>query len=661
MKLGDLLARLDRLQHGRLFKIIASALVLLAALGWYGTVLVNRAVPEGDPAAAVQPAPPPAENETPEAKAQRELVERLNQTLQGIARDVLSARSDPVNLGITLGIAVALALVVIWLGLGLTYLGLSLIILGVAWPLSLEAVGMQRLATIIVFAVGLIAAMTALMRVGRILLGGPSPVFAVARNMLIEAVRLKVSLVLIVLLVVVFAGLPLMLDPGNPLRYRVQTFLQYGVGGSFWIVALLTLLFSVSSVTAEQRERQIWQTMTKPVAPAQYVLGKWLGVVTLNAILLAVCLSGVYMFTEYLRRQPAEGEQIREVAGVRQAEGITPDRLLLETHILVARASRSPEQPVTRDDPEFARAVEAYIARVRESEPDYASTAAERDKATEDLFKQIRDQLQTIAPGAARPFRFTGLQEAKERGLPLTLRVRVNAGGNMPGELYRIMMVFQGVRLPDERLALGAAQTILIPFPHLINDDGTAELVISNGVLAEDPDRPGQMGVLANPESMSFPIEDGLQLSWKSGGFTANLFRVGVVLWIKLAFLSIIGIALGTFLSFPIACIVAMTLFLAAESAGYLSSALEAYSALDSMTDEVIYWRVPIRAIGLTIAWVFSVYAGLDPVRKLVDGRLLGWGEVSYGLLVLAGLSAVVLAAAVAVFRKRELATYSGQ
>ena len=100
-----------------------------------------------------------------------------------------------------------------------------------------------------------------------------------------------------------------MLEVDSPLRYRVQSFLQYGTGGSFWIIAILTLVFSVSTVAFEQRDKTIWQTMTKPVASWQYVLGKWLGVVGLNAVLLTVCASAVFLFTEYLRQQPARGEQ----------------------------------------------------------------------------------------------------------------------------------------------------------------------------------------------------------------------------------------------------------------------------------------------------------------------------------------------------------------
>lgn len=99
-----------------------------------------------------------------------------------------------------------------------------------------------------------------------------------------------------------------MLDPEQPLRYRVQSFLQYSVGGSFWLIAVLVLTFTTASICFEQRDKVIWQTMTKPVSHAKYLLGKWVGVTGLAAVLLLVCGAAIFMFTEYLRDQPAKDE-----------------------------------------------------------------------------------------------------------------------------------------------------------------------------------------------------------------------------------------------------------------------------------------------------------------------------------------------------------------
>ena len=46
----------------------------------------------------------------------------------------------------------------------------------------------------------------------------------------------------------------------------------------------MTLFLSCATVAFEIRERQIWQLMTKPVHRINYLLGKWVGVATLNVI-----------------------------------------------------------------------------------------------------------------------------------------------------------------------------------------------------------------------------------------------------------------------------------------------------------------------------------------------------------------------------------------
>jgi hypothetical protein len=106
-------------------------------------------------------------------------------------------------------------------------------------------------------AVALTAAFTVLMAAMRVLLSAPGAMFAVAKNVLAEATRLKITLVFIVLLIFMLAALPGLMDPASPLRYRVQSFLQWGTGGAFWIIAILTLVFSVSTVAFEQRDKII--------------------------------------------------------------------------------------------------------------------------------------------------------------------------------------------------------------------------------------------------------------------------------------------------------------------------------------------------------------------------------------------------------------------
>jgi ABC-type transport system involved in multi-copper enzyme maturation permease subunit len=667
VSLGDWYARLDRTQRSRTFKIIASVIVVVVAIAGYTTYAVRQTAPmfAGEaPQAAAQPEAPAADGRAPPAQdpqlaeVQR-MISESGEAMEKIAREIVSQRGSTANVGVATALSAAVALTVIWLGLGLTYLLLAAVVLGLAAPLWFA--GAKAVATMLLFAVALTAAFTALLQVVRLALAPATPVLAIARNVVTEAVRIKISVVFIVMLIFAMAALPLLLDENTPLRYRVQSFLQWGTGGSFWLLALLTLFFAAGSVAFEQRDKQIWQTMTKPVAAWKYVLGKWVGVMALNAVLLAVSLSGVFMFTEYLRRQPAEGEAIRQVAAAEGPAPLGADRVILETQVLAARQTRQPNFGVSEDAPEFKAAYDTFVRNGRMNDSTFATDPAQAAKIRDDLLTQLTNVRRSVAPGQRGDWEFDGLLEAKRRNLPLTLRFKLNAGGNLPMDVYRVTVFFQDVPIAVRPVSLGVVQSLTIPYPNLIDNDGKARITFINGEVAQNLAMPGGVGVRPNAELMSVDPKEGLELSYNDGSFAGNMFRVGFVLWLKLAMLGILAICCATFLSFPVACLVAFTTFIAAEGAVFLTESLRYYDATDQITKEISYWKIPVRVIGLAVSNMFQPYGELDPTTKLVDGRLMSWGSVAAGTTYVIAMGLALFAIAVTVFRKRELATYSGQ
>ena len=69
---------------------------------------------------------------------------------------------------------------------------------------------------------------------------------------------------------------------------------------------------------------------------------------------------------------------------------------------------------------------------------------------------------------------------------------------------------------------------------------------------------------------------------------------------------------------------------------------------------------VAIVGVAQAVSSLFSVYADLRPTGRLVDGRLLSWADAARGVSVLAIASTILYFAGVWVFRRRELAIYSG-
>lgn len=659
MKIRETLAKLDRVQHALAFKVIASVVVVALAVAAFSTYYVMVTLPGQERAAAAVaiPDPPPGQAAPELTAAERSSLEAA----QRMYADLMSRRTAAGSVAVGVAALTLAALVVVWLGLGLTYLGLVGLAIGAAYPLAL--LGWKDTARLLLSILALTAGFTALMQGLRVLLSGSGPVFAVARNMLTEATRMKVSIVFIVMLIFAMAGLPGWLTPdipegavntGSPLRYRVQSFLQYGMSGSFWIIAVLVLFFSVASVAFEQRDKQIWQTMTKPVAAWQYILGKWIGVSGLAAVLLAVSAGGVFMFTEYLRQQPAVGESAHLV---RSGEiGVSEDRMILENQVLSARLAVTPVVPYNMEDEGFKTAVAAYIRDQRSRDPEFATTQGMYDKVVSDLFKSLLLDWRAIPPNRDKLFMFRGLEAAKEANRPLSLRYKIDSGSNDPTASYRVTFMFNGTIHPPERFTLGQTHSLLLR-PDVINEKGEIELGVYNGAFTPVSD--AEYTREPNPTTISFP-EGGLEVTYPAGTYQGNFVRVAFVLWVKLAFLAIVAITVATFLSFPVACLVAFATFLIAEGTGFLAKSLEYYSAADS-GGNVQLWKVPVRAIGLGVAWMFKTYSDLDPIAKLVDGRLLDVASVAWGTLVLVVWSGVLYVAAVTAMKRRELATYSGQ
>jgi hypothetical protein len=649
VSLSGRLGAIDRVQKSRLFMIIATAVVVLLAVGVIGWAFLESAA---DPAGI-------RENiaEVPETITDAEGREFINPEAVALRNmgDALEAARSPTSLALGVALVAGIMLLFVWLGLGLGYLAITAVALGVGLPLLLfdrsEAFGF-----LVMGGAQLMLAFIVLLRAATLLLTPAGPVLAIARNVLAEAIRMKISLVFIAMLIVMLASMPLILNGEQPLRYRVQGFLQYANQVTFWIIALLVLFFGAATVAFEQRDKIIWQTMTKPVSSMQYVLGKWLGVAALAGVLVLVSSTGVFMFTEYLRRQPAGGE-IRAYEPRDASQAMTEDRYLLETRILTARKPVLPELPFTASDPSFDRAVEQRVEDARRL-GDYTPTPADLERFREEAMREAVTAFRSIDPRTeqAEEFVFTGLQDPRDRGVPLTLRYKINAEGNRPDTFYALTFIFEdGTPVFRERTGLGFSHTITIA-PEMINDQGEIRFRLYNGLLG----RSATGGIVFQPNTNSITIpSDGLEVSYQVGSFRSNFLRVQAVQWVKLAFLAMLSVCAATFLSFPVACLVAVGVFLIAETSGWVEHALPGWGTTDTQGNFDLY-RWAIYHFADNVSGVFRVYNDLSPAERLSDGRLLSWASVATGAGFLIVASVLIYFVGVWAFRSRQLAIYSG-
>src|SRR5271167_3035559 len=108
------------------------------------------------------------------------------------------------------------------------------------------------------------------------------------------AFRFRLFLVIAVLLLVAVVGLPILIKDDGTARGFTQILLTYTLSVITALLGLSTLWLSCGTLARDIEECQIQVVATKPIARWQIWIGKWLGIVSLNAALLAISGACVY-------------------------------------------------------------------------------------------------------------------------------------------------------------------------------------------------------------------------------------------------------------------------------------------------------------------------------------------------------------------------------
>jgi ABC-type transport system involved in multi-copper enzyme maturation permease subunit len=142
--------------------------------------------------------------------------------------------------------------------------------------------------------------------------GGPGPRFpwsgtaAIAGLTLRAAVRSRFFASLLALVLAAVVALALTLKGDGTCAGRARVVIAYTLGLAGGILGFATLWNACGSISLDVEERQIRLVAVKPVRAWQVWLGKWMGLVGLNAALLTAAGGATYaMLTGWAGRLPA--------------------------------------------------------------------------------------------------------------------------------------------------------------------------------------------------------------------------------------------------------------------------------------------------------------------------------------------------------------------
>jgi hypothetical protein len=458
------------------------------------------------------------------------------------------------------------------------------------------------------------------------------PVLAIARLTFKAAVRFRLVLVLGLLLFALVIVLPAVVKHDGTARGLAQIVLTYTLSLTTAILGFVTLWLGCGMLAREIDECQLQLVTVKPVARWQVWTGKWLGIMSLNLVLLSLAggaVAGLLMWrAEQLPTTPVN------------------QRALLLNQVLVARESVRETLPDL--DAETGRMLKERLAG-RSAEA--LDTAVMRQRLSE----EVRSQFEVVPPGAVRAWVLDlSRGEGHWRPRPVQLRFKFFTSERALTGTYPLNW---RVGPPD-----GAPREL---------DLGTlaAETFHEVEIPAEAINARGQLRVECrnvNRFSVVFPLADGMEALQREAGFAVNFARGLAIVFCWLGMLAALGLAASGAFSFPVAAFVCLAALLVVFSTGSISGVVERGSIMEadhetgkiapSWADKV---ALPVfRALLATL----NVVRGYSPIDALSSGRSVTWAEVAGALIqVLGVMGGLVAAGGIAIFARRELAAAGGR
>lgn len=457
-------------------------------------------------------------------------------------------------------------------------------------------------------------------------------ILAIARLTWKAAFRFRLFLVLAVLLLGAVVALPLLIKDDGTARGFTQILITYTLATIAGLLGLSTLWLACGTLARDIEEAQIQMVATKPIARWQIWLGKWLGLVTLNAALLALTGASVFLLLHWRARGLPEEQ-----------------REILRNEVLVARGVVRPTYPIA--DMQRA-AAEEFAARVRTNRV----VGADAKETMRLITGRVEARFTEVQPDRVIVWtNHMGLARRFAADQPLTVRLRFNAAMESPTKTFAGMLQ---IGVP------GPGRSIWQSPPLSLAQETTHEFQIPPGLLEPD----GSLVVLffnANPIALTFPMDEGMAVLYPEGGFLLNYLRGLAIILCWMSLLAALGLMTASYLSFPVASFVSLALLTLVFSTGTLSTVVEEGSLFGYDPEHGQYAHSPINHVAVPVfkglLTVISLAKDFSPVDALSVGRAITWPELGRAfaqiVLLLGGLLALF---GIWGLERRELATAQG-
>jgi hypothetical protein len=405
---------------------------------------------------------------------------------------------------------------------------------------------------------------------------------------------MKIAVVFTILLVVFLPVMGFSMTGDGTLKGRLQTFVSYGLSLTSFLLCLFTIIVSVYSLTSDIKQKQIYTVVTKPIRRFELLLGKLLGIILLDAALLFLFSATIYAVTVYIPKHVRADKDKRSEA---------------KDEFFTARAALTPPAVDVRKEVD-----EAYKKLKASGQLDKALRDFSHKRIISDLTKQKQLEKRAVAVGEDLVWEFNNVKLFDDPNRSFFIRYWYDVSVNPPNFLVH------GRWFVGDLRQIRYGTKIQTPIYNVIRRDLIRtfhELEVPGNAVAED----GYLGVRfinlpANSAVIIFPLKTGMEVLYKADTFTANFIRAALLIFFRLIFLACLGILAATFLSFPVAILLCLVIFLTATVSVFVVDSF--YYISESISGVYSFIIKPIVQL-------LPQFDKFNPTKFLVHARLLSW------------------------------------
>lgn len=452
-------------------------------------------------------------------------------------------------------------------------------------------------------------------------------IWAVARNTFAQALRMKIAGVVVLLLLILLPLMSMAMDGDGTLLGKLQTFTSYGLGLIGLLLCVLTIAVSTYTLSNDLKYKYIFLVVTKPIRRFELILGKLVGIVLLDVFLLGIFSIVLYGCTLLIAKISDAPELQKLQANVEFFTSRIGIKTELDTDLISDRArQRYDELKSSRQIPEDM----SYAAVMKE------------------LYVQETMRTKRVDPGQTKQWNFKDvyIKNADDLNTFIFVRYKYQTASPPPDE-----KVYGMWRIGDLRQFEVGAAANKTPVYSFDQDEAIRvahEFPVPAGAIAPD----GYIGVgfYNNPAfNQTAIIPEDLELLYQTGNFTANYFRAVLMILIRLVFLAVVGISLTTWLSFPVAVLVCITVFFVGLTNGFILDAIDEVGAMAGLIYSIVL---------KPLLWLLPQFDGVyNPNGYIVAGRTIQWTFLaSTAIITLFVKGLLMLLAGMLIFRRREVA-----